>query len=226
MGAYLFEKIAEFIERDINTGVLAEGSKLPGERTMAESYGVSRNVIREAIRVLGEKGFVEVHAGRGGFVRKPSQESLTDSLTSVVECSSASLEEIVEARAVFESAVLALAAERVTEADVSALRVLYNQMEGSTERMGAVRFGELDKEFHLALARSAGNSVLLLLAGSVYNMATSSLFRLTTMNPARMRSAQREHLEMIEGLASHDAPRVQQALDQHISCIREQLAGL
>ena len=223
MGAYLFESIADEIERDINTGVLAVGEKLPSERSMAESYGVSRNVIREAIRVLGEKGFVQVRAGRGGFACKPSQKDLSDSLTTVVESSSASLEEIVEAREVFEAAVLSCAAERATEDDLAVLRALYEKMErtGSNGR----EYAALDKEFHIALAGCAKNSVLALLAGSVYNMAASSLFLMTPLNPARTVSAQQEHLEMIEGLAQHDAERVRGALAAHIHCLREQIAA-
>lgn len=222
MPGYLFETIASKIEREIACGALAVGTKLPSERSMAESYGVSRNVIREAIRVLEEKGFVEVRAGRGGFVCKPSQKALADSLTTVVESSSASVEEIVEAREVLEAAMLEQAAKCAREENISVLHKLFTEMERQ-KRSGA-RFAELDKEFHLALARCTGNSVLTLLAGSVYSMADSNLFQMTQMNPARMLSAQQEHKEMIEAIAIHDAERAKNALKRHIHCIREQLA--
>lgn len=221
MAGYLFETIAANIEREIGCGALAVGTKLPSERSMAESYGVSRNVIREAIRVLEEKGFVEVRAGRGGFVCKPSQKALADSLTTVVESSSASVEEIVEAREIFESAVLAQAAKCAREEHIEVLRKLFTEMERN-KRSGA-RFAELDKEFHLALARCTGNSVITLLAGSVYSMADSSLFRMTPLNPARMLTAQQEHAEMLEAIAAHDEARAVAALGRHIHCIREQL---
>ncbi len=223
MSNYLFETIAETIEKRIALGELAVGSKLPSERSMAESYGVSRNVIREAIRVLGEKGFVEVRAGRGGFVCKPSQQDLSDSLTSVVESSSASVQEIVEAREVFETAILACAAEKADSQDLETLWGLYDQMEQS--RTHGKNFALLDREFHMALAQCAKNSVLTLLAGSIYNMADANLFLLTPVNPARIVTAQREHREMILGIERRSAEHIQEAFRRHIACIREQISA-
>lgn len=219
MAGYLFETIAANLEQEISGGALAVGTKLPSERTMAERLGVSRNVIREAIRVLEEKGFVEVRAGRGGYVCKPSQQALSDSLTVVVENSSASALEIVEAREVFEGAVLAQAAICADETQIEALHALYDEMQRSIHK--GARFATLDKDFHLMLARCTGNSVLELLAGSVYSMADSSLFRLTPLNPARMVTAQQEHLEIITAIAARDGERAKQALQRHIHCIRE-----
>lgn len=221
MSGYLFETIAAQLENDINRGVLAEGSKLPSERNLAESYGVSRNVVREAIRMLSEKGFIEVRAGRGAYVCKPNQKNLSDCLTVVVENSSASLEEIVEAREVFELSVLPWAIQRTTEEDIEKLRDLYEQMQQSRKK--SKEYARLDMEFHMALVRCAKNQVLTLLAGSVYNMAQSNLFLMTTLNPERIESAQREHKEMIDGLALRDENRVRGALHDHIQCIREQI---
>lgn len=223
MSEYLFEEIAAQLVREITEGKLTVGAKLPSERIMAEQYNVSRNVIREAFRVLEEKGFIQVQVGRGGFVCKPDGQKLTENLSSVVENSSASLLEIVDAREIFETAVAAHAATRAAPSDISVLESLYEEMEENSGNAAA--FAKLDQEFHLTLARCTGNSVLVLLADSIYQLAADKLFPLTPHEPKRIASAQKEHSEMIQALKTGDSDRICSAVHAHIHCIRDQIGS-
>lgn len=220
MAEYLFEEIAVNLIQQVCDGIVSVGDKLPSERIMAEQFGVSRNVIREAIRVLGEKGYVQVQAGRGAFICKPDGEKLTENLSAVVENSSASLSEIVEAREIFESALAVFACSKVKSSDIEQLWQIYQRM----EKAQASLFAQLDQSFHLELARCTHNSVLILLAGSIYQLSEDSLFLLTTHDAKRIISAQAEHLEMIRALEARDSLRIQEAVHRHIHCIREQLS--
>ena len=222
MAEYLFEEIAARLMDGVSDGTLSPGERLPAERLMAEQYGVSRNVIREAIRVLGEKGFVQVQAGRGTFICRPGGEKLTENLSAVVKTSSASPEEIVDAREVFETALASQAVKTVTEEDLELLHRLCREMD--LARRDGPRFAKLDRNFHLAVAACAHNSILTLLAGSVYQLAEDTLFYLTPYSGDRMESAQQEHLQIIRALESRDAAGIRRAIHRHTQCIREQLA--
>lgn len=223
MSEYLFEKIASQLVHEITEGKLTVGEKLPSERIMADQYNVSRNVIREAIRVLDEKGFVQVMAGRGGFVCKPDGQKLTENLSTVVENSSTSLAEIVDAREVFETAVATCAVSRATPAEITHLESLYVKMGKASDY--AADFATLDQEFHMTLARCAGNSILSMLADSIYQLARDGLFPMTPHEPTRIVSAQKEHYEIIQALKAMDSDRICSAIHAHIHCIRDQISS-
>ena len=70
--ARLYEQMADQIKERIFNGELQEGDQLPNETELAERFGVSRTVVREAMKRLEQEGFVEVQRGRGTFVTKPS----------------------------------------------------------------------------------------------------------------------------------------------------------
>lgn len=220
---YLFEEIADQVVEQINSGAFAVGDKLPSERVMAERFGVSRNVIREAIRGLEEKGFVQVQAGRGAYICKPDSRKLSQNLSDVVRSSEASPKEILDAREVFETAIAATAAARACPATIEPLRLLLQQMEKAD--VSPTQFAVLDQEFHLAMARCAQNPVLTLLADSIYQMASDSLFLLTPHDAGCIATSLQEHCEMLAALEQHDVARVQEALHRHIQCLREQLDG-
>ena len=71
MSNYLYTNIVEELEESIRSGKLSEGMKLPSERALAEEYGVSRNVVREAYKIMSEKGIVDIQIGKGAFVCAP-----------------------------------------------------------------------------------------------------------------------------------------------------------
>ena len=70
----LYETVADKLEESIMSNSALVGTKLPPEQTVAENYGVSRNVVREAFKTLHERGIIEVKNGEGAYVSKPSLE--------------------------------------------------------------------------------------------------------------------------------------------------------
>ena len=78
--ARLFEQIVEQIEGSIHEGRLKPGDQLPAERELAQQFGVSRTAVREAMKTLCEKGWVEAYTGRGTFVTSGKSQSMRHSL--------------------------------------------------------------------------------------------------------------------------------------------------
>src|SRR6266540_2653864 len=113
------EDIVQQIKALIFDGQLAPSDRLPSEMDLTEKFGVSRTTVRDALRVLESQGFIDIKVGAGGgaSVAKPSSEFVSDSITNMLRMQKASTKELVEARIVIETAIVALAAKRGTAAD-------------------------------------------------------------------------------------------------------------
>ena len=129
MSALLYNDVCSKIEQQIKDNIYIEGEKLPSERTMSIEYGVSRNVIRESVRLLSEKGLLEIKPGKGIYAKKPDGELITDSIKRVLQSKGATLLEMTEVREALEIAVIQKAVERVTTENMKELKSTFNEME-------------------------------------------------------------------------------------------------
>ena len=165
----LSDEVSAQIQVRIAAGELRSGDKLPPERELAESFGVSRGAVREALRGLERTGLVALQAGaRGGaFVGRGDPGLIGDSFRSLYQLGSVSLDDLVEARLWLESSVVRVACARATEADLAALEANVDE----AERLFLARRYE-DKidvhvEFHNVLARCTRNAVTVMLMGAL-----------------------------------------------------------
>jgi len=156
-----FESVIEQMEAAILQGGLCVGDRLPSERELQGLMDVSRNTLRESLRVLEQKGLVEIRKGhRGGiFVKEINADSMTESLGLFVQSQRITMEEISEFRQDLEGLLTRRAALRVRSENRSELKRLLQQAAGLAESGVAQwdAFMQADKEIHLALARIAGN---------------------------------------------------------------------
>src|SRR5439155_14584032 len=158
-----FHAIVEQIRGDIFAQRRRPGDRLPSEPLLAEHFGVSRTGVREALRVLELQGLVEVRHGYAGgaFVSEPDCAPIVGALEVSLRHSQVDVDELYQARLLFEPAVTRLAVGRDPEA--LATRLADNM--ARTRRALAERapVSALNREFHLILAEHAGNRVLALI---------------------------------------------------------------
>jgi len=158
---YRFQKVADKIETLITDGGILPGERLPAERKLAIRLQVSRSSVREALRILVQKGLIEIRRGvtGGAFVKTPSFKRHSESLESLLQFNRLSLDQIAEFRNQIESGVTILAAAKANSDD---LRMLNSRLERvrsllARGRAGIDRFIEADKAVHLCIANIAGN---------------------------------------------------------------------
>jgi GntR family transcriptional repressor for pyruvate dehydrogenase complex len=158
---HTFEEAAEQIAGKVRAGELRRGDKLPPERDLAVLMEISRPTLREAVRILADAGVVDVRRGPGGGIFVAGDVVPVEL---VRERSVVRLEEVadvLEARRLVEPGVARLAAQRAEEADLAPLERSIEAMREICERgytaADEERFLQLDLQFHLALARAAGN---------------------------------------------------------------------
>ena len=148
----LYEHIASHIEELIVAGKLTPGDQLPPERELARQMQVGRGAIRESVKLLAERGLVEVLPGRGTFVVEPDVLSLTAQLDRFLRIGLASFNALMEVRSVLEVATAGLAAQRATEEDLERLEAAVIQMDQNLQSPAEYVAAHLS--FHRCLAEA------------------------------------------------------------------------
>lgn len=144
---------------------LRVNDRLPAERSLAECLGVSRPILREALRHLAALGVVEARTGSGTFLRGPLSPS-DRHVVMRVEMERKSLLQLLELRRALETEAVALAATRMSETDLQELEGLVDTLE--REFAEKEENTEADKAFHLAIYRFAANPLFLQLLEQVW----------------------------------------------------------
>jgi GntR family transcriptional regulator, galactonate operon transcriptional repressor len=158
----LSEQVLEELQRMINEEYAAPGSRLPKEAELADRFQVSRIVVREAMKILEDRGVVEVRAGRGTQTLVPSPSRVTQSLLWLFRDQPVptlhEMESLLELRQVLEETSAGLAAVRATPEDLAEIEAALSGMEN--ERASVEQTVEADLRFHRAIMRAAHNRYL------------------------------------------------------------------
>src|SRR5579875_1962171 len=157
----LHRDIARMLAEKIVSGEYEEGSLLPPERVLCTAFGVSRTVIREAIKALETRGLVRIEHGRGTVVEPASNSQVRDSLKLLMLRKQHSIEQLLEVRGILEVAIVRLAAKRRTVEDLLRMQAALDVMRQKPQAPEG--YVDADVEFHAQIARAAHNPVLLLM---------------------------------------------------------------
>lgn len=163
----MYEQIAEQIEALIRNGDFAPGARLPGERELAETIGVSRPSLREALIALETLGLIEVRVGDGTYVRAASPISAAPTWIQGKDLGPGPLEQFRARRAV-EPACAELAAAAATAQEIAALEECLDRIVAT---IGAGRSPAAEHaRFHILLAEASHNSILLSVASELWRL--------------------------------------------------------
>jgi len=170
-----YEEVAEAIRGQVFAGLLEQDQQLPPERELAENYGVSRVVVREAIRTLEMAGILRVQKGAGGgtFVCHDLDKPLVASMENLLAGGDITLNDLFEMRLLLEPPAAALAAQRGKPAGLVHLAEVLELAHESREDSQTLRTHNL--EFHRRLVALAGNPLLSLLCDTVMSILVDSL---------------------------------------------------
>lgn len=215
--AKLTVTLADHLRREIESGQLSPGSKLPTEQEMTEVFGVSRTVVREAVSALRSEGLVMTRQGVGAFVTDGQRRSFRidperlHTLREVIR--------VLELRRSVEIEAAGLAAERRSAEQMAAIDAAYAEIEGAIGRgeTGA----EADFAFHRAIADATENphftDFLIFLGRIIIPRHNRSFGYAHERNPARYLSKlQGEHSAIVEAIRASDAGAARRAMRRHL----------
>ena len=161
-------EIANQLEKFILDRKFGVDEKLPSEKTLSEQYRVGRNVIREAIKSLNERGLIRVVPGKGSYVVRPEQQILSDILMRITLLGGLTPEQTYEIRLPIEVSCAGYAAERATGEQVEKLEALIAMMPKTITDPHA--WCETDFSFHLAIAEASGNIFFVTILTPYHNL--------------------------------------------------------
>ncbi len=216
----LAQRVGERILALISEGSLAPGDQLPAERTLAEQLGISRTVVREALRSLASMNVLEIRHGAGVFVGPLDLASLMQPLQFAVSIDHTALSQVAEARLVLEPGLAQLAAARADEPDIIRLRELVVEAAGLVNDPPG--FLEVDLAFHSEVRRLANNSFLSRFMDSLEELARTSRTLTNPISNMREKTVRDLH-QIAAAIARHDAVAAAEAMREHVQHVCDAL---
>ena len=208
----LYQQIADRVRALALCGDYPVGSRLPPERDLALQLGVSRPSLREALIALEIEGSVEIRMGSGVYIcaRPAPRPGLPVSMGE-------SPAELMQARSAVEGAVAALACGNITAQGLARVQATVDAMRDDIRQRRDVMAH--DREFHIAIARMSGNSVLESLVGTLFDMRNSPLaahMRTRLETEPTWDAALAEHEQILRCLSQRDPLAAEAAMRAHI----------
>ncbi len=209
----LSKQIAEQIEGLILSQELKVGERLPGEIEMAEQFGSSRNVLREAMTTLKERGLIEVKPGSGAYVAQPDPLALGEMMNRFVALGSLSVYEVYEVRMALEVRSCGLAAQYGDQEGIMALNDLISQSE--KEYRDNELWAKYEYKFHMQIAKMTGTTLFPVFLRPLLGI----VFDLTNEKPRPLiarKGGMEAHKRIVEAIASKDKDAAEQAMVRHL----------
>jgi GntR family transcriptional repressor for pyruvate dehydrogenase complex len=214
------EEVRRQIEDAIKGGDFAPGERLPSERELVETFGVSRVSVREAIRSLEAIGLVRVYHGRGVFVTD-RRSGLGEPMARWLDRHRDEVLELLGVRGALDEYAAALAAENHDAAKIAAITAAHEAFAAAVENeASAGDLVPLDIDLHVAIAEASGNRLLYDLLSDLHSYLAESRY-LALVLPGRPARSAAEHAEIVAAIATGDAAAARLATGNHIAGVRQ-----
>lgn len=208
----LTELVTEQLAASIREGAPAPGERLPTERELSERFGVSRNVVREAVQELRARGLVTTRQGSGSVVTTDIQKPIRVLMADLLTGRDGAEGKLLELRRSLEVQIAELAAERARKAEIRDMEQILEAFDAATDDLE--RCAELDIAFHQALCRAAHNELFGVVVESVNDL----------LMPARRRALERSgtdvastsHRALLAAIRAHDPQRAATCMAEHM----------
>lgn len=217
----LSEQVVEHILAEIREEGLSPGDKLPSEKVLANKLGVSRTVMREALRKLDTAGILNVKQGSGTFVTdNPAVNHLKNAIFPGIFLQSVSLQDLIQSRRAIETTTSGLAAERADETDLGSLEEIVTKMEVAADNLDIDQFNERDGEFHLFIAECSKNLILARMLKIIKDYMYEQHKELHNL-PDLIHTSQDFHRMIYRAIKVGDKRRATQVMANHLNKVEE-----
>lgn len=208
----------ELVERIVQ-GRYEPGSPVPRELDLCEEFGVSRTVVREAVKMLQEKGLVRVRQGAGTIVTPPATWNLLDAqvleATIAEDASLAVLDDVVVTRRLLESDMATMAARHASDDVLARLRQLVDEMDQLVD--DPIVYADHDRAFHDVVMQVSGNRIARAVVRSLERQVINTARYLGRTERALCVASNSGHRRIYERIAAHDPAGASEAMFTHIT---------
>lgn len=212
----MYQQIATQIAGLIQAGQFTAGQRLPPERDLAKEFGVSRNVVREAMVALEIAGLIEVRIGAGTFVQSAPERSFSFDPFGQGDVGPGPFE-LLGARRVIEGEIAAIAARSATDDQLAGIRETIVRMERDPVPYRISR--NWDRIFHSRIAAATGNTVFVSLVDSMWTGMLDPMFETLSQHmrlPEHHRMTLDDHQAILVALEARDTAGARKAMRAHL----------
>ncbi|QMU59080.1 MAG: GntR family transcriptional regulator [Boseongicola sp.] len=202
----LSEAVVAQIEDLIASGILKQGRKLPSERDLADTLGVSRPKLREALQILEERGLVTTRHGEGTFVAALTGQAMLPALLALYGRHEPAFFDYLEYRREQEGFAARLAAQRATSSDKERIAGILEEIEQAWKDSNSEASRQADFALHTAIVDASQNATLIHMMTSIYELTKQGVFY------------NRDFLKTIDGSG-------EKLLEQHLNLGRSAIDG-
>jgi GntR family transcriptional repressor for pyruvate dehydrogenase complex len=216
----LYEQIADTLEQAIMHPE-TKLEKLPSEQELARRFQVSRTVIREALKVLKERGLIRSRNGEGSYISKPNTDTISSAVNRIVQMDNISNDDLHSMRLILETAGAKLAATHALPEEIEHLEHILKEM--SDENLELNKRILLDADFHISIARASGNELLGMFVDVMTlllkDYMSKGLFGLT-----RIRNTLNQHEKILEAIKNREGDKSETAIYDHLMAARKDVS--
>lgn len=219
--------VITYIKELAETGQIEFGSKIPSERELMVTLGLSRNSVREALRCLEHMGIIESRHGQGNFLVNHVGNSLSSVFSILLVTQQSNYIEISQMRRFIEIGAYLLASKQAKEEDLHRLFQLVEQMEDCTSRNCIEERVKTDKKFHDELIKISGNNLL-----GILNDALSDIFEMvisqvsTQVQPEEWKELSGCHRKICENLEKKDVQEGIKVIREHYNVLDREIGKM
>ena len=215
-----FNGILNQITDNIQSGRLKAGDALPAERTMAETMGVSRPAVREALRALELLGIIKPVPGGGNYIADDLDSWLIGPLSILFKLNNSYFRQNQQLRAALEREMAILAARKCTPLDAAELLRILTQIDSAEDE---IRRGELDKELHTKIAKIADNPMIysvLAAADQLTDNIISGTREYIMQKNMSAAEIDEQHRRLVEAIINNDDKLAELCMSEHMDTIQ------
>lgn len=210
----LSQQIADHLEEVILSSPTSKvAEKLPGEMKLAKQYNVSRPVIREALKLLQERGLITLKNGSGAYITRPENDTVMNAINRIMQVDRIKSDDLTQMREILELSSVDQAVKRITDEQLKEMDAILSKFEDKSlplkERV------KLDEQFHIAIAQATGNELLSMFVGVLTSLLRDYMGK-GILIEGGIEDAIKRHREIYQALLNRDAKAVHQAMVDHL----------
>lgn len=216
----IFQDVVDQVQTAILEGQLSAGDRLAPERELSEVFHTSRGTLREALRILEQKGLIEIRLGinGGAYVKDANAELMAENLAMLIRSHDVSLEHLAEFREGVEGTVTSLAAIRSTAADDKKLSELMDEAAKNRDKgmAGWKKFVHMDEKIHTEIARIAGNPLYIFVLQSIHENIHRYYDKFLTVGETELEENYQDLRQIVEAIIGNDPETASSMAIKHV----------
>lgn len=210
----LSSQVADHLEEYILSSPKSKVSeKLPSEMMLAKQYNVSRPVIREAMKLLQERGLITLKNGSGAYITRPETDTVMNAINRIMQVDHIKSEDLTQVREILELSSADLAAQKITDEELEKMDEILTRFEDKTlplkERV------KLDEQFHLTIAQATENEILSIFIGVLTSLLRDYMGK-GILVEGGIEDAIARHRQIYRAFCDRDREAVRKAMAEHL----------